>query len=406
MPPSRAALQAFYDALLDDDAESLYDRAPCGYLTTTPDGTISKVNETFLALTGYTRRELVAHRTFAELLSPGGRIYHETHFAPLLRMQEKVREIAFEVVKADGARFPVLVNAVLESNADGVPVVIRIAVFEASDRRTYERELLQAKDRAESSEAAAKALVRALQQTLIPPTPPSIPGLDIGAVYRPAGPGEEVGGDFFDVFQVASDDWVVVLGDVCGKGVEAAVLTALVRYKLRELTVHIPRTDLVLHALNKVLLESETDRFCTVVLVRLRFADAAWTVSLSLGGHPFPLFFRGEDAPISLGEVGSLVGVLESPSFSEVELRIEPGETLLLYTDGVTEGRRDRGQFYGEERLSARLTGQQVSAQSLVNDLLADVLDFQQGLPRDDIAVVAIQAPVASTETVLTSHLS
>ena len=92
----------------DDDPGELYEQAPCGYLTTLPDGTIVKVNETFLSWTGYRRADLVGRRRFRDLLSPGGRIYHETHYAPLLTMQDDVHEVAFDVVCADGRRLPTL----------------------------------------------------------------------------------------------------------------------------------------------------------------------------------------------------------------------------------------------------------------------------------------------------------
>ncbi|MDQ1384832.1 MAG: phosphoserine phosphatase RsbU/P, partial [Actinomycetota bacterium] len=155
---SEQALDAFYAALLDDDAEALYERAPCGYLSTTPDGTIVKVNATFLTWTGYARADLVGRRTFAELLTPGGRIYHETHYAPMLQMQGTARQIALDIVRADGQRLPALVNSVLERDATGRPVVVRTAIFDATDRREYERELLDAKMRAEESERAATRL--------------------------------------------------------------------------------------------------------------------------------------------------------------------------------------------------------------------------------------------------------
>lgn len=176
---SQAASEAFYGALLDDDPEELYERAPCGYLTTTPDGTVVKANGTFCSLTGYTREQLVGQRTFAELLTVG-RIYHETHYAPMLRT---VREVAFELVRSDGERLPVLVNAVLEVDADDHPELVRVAVFDATHRREYERELLRAKERAEQSEGRARALARTLQSTLIPPSPPSLPGLDVSAAH-------------------------------------------------------------------------------------------------------------------------------------------------------------------------------------------------------------------------------
>src|SRR5690349_116961 len=103
----------------DDTFDDLYENAPCGYLSTTPDGTINRVNRTFLRWTGYERADLVGVRRFQDLLTPGGRIYHETHVAPLLRMQGGVREIAFDVVRADRGRLPVLLNADARRDADG-----------------------------------------------------------------------------------------------------------------------------------------------------------------------------------------------------------------------------------------------------------------------------------------------
>jgi len=389
--PGEAAREAFYDALLDDDPQELYDRAPCGYLSTTPDGTVIKVNQTFLNLTGHERGDLLGKVSFADLLTPGGRIYHETHYAPMLRMQESVREIALELVRADGTRLPVLVNAALERTADGSPVVVRVAVFDATERRQYERELLRAKERAEESEARASALARTLQQTLIPPNPPDIPGLVVAAVYRPAGTGEEVGGDFYDVFQVADDDWVVVLGDVCGKGVEAAVVTALVRHTLRAVTVGTQGPARALARLNRVLLDSGNDRFCTVALLRLRREQDAWRVTASTGGHPRPLLVGPGQKVTGVGGPGSLVGVLESVEFTDEVVMLEPGASLVLFTDGVTEGRR-RDEFYGEQRLVSTVSAStKASAAEIADRLLDDVVTFQEGRCRDDVAIVVLQ---------------
>jgi sigma-B regulation protein RsbU (phosphoserine phosphatase) len=383
--------EAFRAALLEDDPEQLYDRAPCGYLSTTPDGTIVKVNETFLTLTGYRREELVGTRTFSELLTTGGRIYHETHYAPMLRMQQTVHEVAFDLVRADGGRLPVLVNAVLEATPEGDPRVVRVAVFDATHRREYERELLRAKQRAEQSEAHARSLARTLQSTLIPPSPPLVPGLDVSAGYRPAGDGEEVGGDFYDIFQVSAGDWVVALGDVCGKGVDAAVVTALVRYTVRALSVQEDRPSEVLHALNDVLLAHGTDRFCTVVLARLRHVDGAWSATLASAGHPLPLHLGPSGQVVPVGRPGSLTGVLPHVVFTDVEVPLGPGDLLTLFTDGVTEGRRG-DEFYGEDRLAASVLAHR-EATLPADCLLADVLAFQEGTARDDIAVVTVRVP-------------
>jgi len=388
---SAAADQGFYDALLEDDPESLYEQAPCGYLSTDPNGRIVKVNKTFATLSGYRSEDLVGRR-FADLLSAGGRIYHETHYAPMLRMQGTVREMAFEIVRPDGSRLPVLVNAALQREPSGEPRVVHIAVFDATERREYERELVRSLRRAERSEAQAKALARTLQQTLIPPTPPHIPGLDVSAAYRPAGDGEEVGGDFYDIFQIGTDDWVVTLGDVCGKGVDAAVITALVRHTLRALTVQIDAPDEVLRALNGVLVSHGTDRFCTVLLLRLRHDGDSWAVTSSAGGHPLPLRVV-QGAITTVGTPGSLVGVLPQPVFHAETIRLSPGEALVLYTDGVTEGRSGQ-EFYGEHRLLDSIAANIGSAtQWPANEIMEHVVAFQQGMPRDDIAIVTIRVP-------------
>jgi sigma-B regulation protein RsbU (phosphoserine phosphatase) len=386
------ALEGFIDALLDDNAGQLYERAPCGYLSTTPDGTIIKANETFFALTGYEREDLVGRVRFADLLSPGGQIYHETHYAPLLRMHGTAREIALDVVRADGRRLPVLVNSVLERDERGNAIVIRTAVFDATQRREYERELLGAKKRAEESEAHATRLAHTLQQTLIPPTPPAIPHLDVAARYRPAGDGSVVGGDFYDVFQVSTDEWVVTIGDVCGKGVEAAVVTALARHTLRAAAVQDPSPAAALRALNDALLSNESERFCTVALVRLHDGATGWRGELALGGHPRPVHVsRGEAALV--GSPGSLLGVLPDPELYDVEISLEPGESRLLYTDGVPEA-RDNDSFYGIERLLDIAARTASDADRQAGTVLDDVLEYQLGVARDDIAVLALRVPV------------
>ena len=390
----------------DEDPLELYERAPCGYLSTTPEGTIVRVNRTFLDWTGYTEDQLVGRRTFASLLTGGGRIYHDTHYAPMLRLQHSVREIAVDVVRADQSRLPVLLNAALERDADGAPRVVRVVLLDATERRRYEQELLVAKRCAEESEARARTLAWTLQQTLIPPTPPLIPGLDIGAVYRPAGTGEEVGGDFYDVFEIGTDDWVVTLGDVCGKGVDAAVVTTLVRHTLRAVSVRFSQPDTVLGLLNDVLLHHPSERFCTVALLRLRRTAAGWWLAMSLGGHPPALYAPPEGRWEPVGAPGSLVGVLREPEFFQASLLLEPGSRLVLYTDGVTEARRGDEQ-YGEKRLRDLLQRHPASGpgdasvgespdRRLAEAILLDVLEFQGGKARDDIAVVTISVPEVS----------
>ncbi|MFI1988430.1 SpoIIE family protein phosphatase [Actinoplanes sp. NPDC020271] len=154
----------------DDDPEDLYEHAPCGYLTMLPDGTVVRVNQTFLDWTGYERSALVGHRRFRDLLAPGGQIYHETHYAPLLAMQGEVHEIALDVLCADGSRVPVLVNSALERGPGGAPRVIRTMVFNATERRSYENELLLAREVAEAAEQRIRVLQQIVAELSAAPT--------------------------------------------------------------------------------------------------------------------------------------------------------------------------------------------------------------------------------------------
>jgi PAS domain S-box-containing protein len=134
-----------YAPLLEESAEDLYEHAPCGYVSALPDGTIVKVNQTFLSWTAYSREDIVGRKRLPDLMGAGDRIYFETHYAPLLRMQGEVREIAVELVCANGRRLPALITSVQKQDSDGKPLLTRTTVFDATDRREYERELLRAR---------------------------------------------------------------------------------------------------------------------------------------------------------------------------------------------------------------------------------------------------------------------
>ncbi len=390
-----SALEDFNEAVRRDDPELLYDQAPCGYLSTTPDGRIVKANQTLLTWTGYSRDELVGSMSFVQLLTPGGRIFHETHYAPQLRMQGMAREIAVDLRRQDGSRFPVILNANTDRDAEGRTRAVRIALFDATERRSYERELVRAKEKAEAAEHRARALANSLQRTLIPPTPPEIPGLGVVTAYRPAGRGVDVGGDFYDVFPVGHDDWIVVLGDVCGKGVDAAAVSALIRHTVRALAVLLESPAAVVAGLDGVLSTDPSGKFCTLVLMRLRRAQHDWGVTLVVAGHPPPYLLRPGAGVTAIGGRSPLVGVLDEAVFTETQVDLHAGDLLVLYTDGVTEARRHE-QLYGDERLVDLLASLPPSAETVVPTLVEAVLDYQLGEPTDDIAVVAIEVPVAT----------
>lgn len=341
---------------------------------------------------GYRREDVVARKRFPQMLSVGGRMYYETHYAPLLQMQGSVREIAVELISAEGASMPVLVSSVLKRDPAGRPALIRTTVFSAQDRRQYELELLRARERAEESENRARLLAQTLQKSFIPPATPEVPGLDVAGVYRPAGRGDEVGGDFYDVFETPAGEWAVVVGDVAGKGAEAAGVTALARYTIRAAAIRTKKPGRVLEMLNQALLHQRASRFCTVVYCRIhRRKQGALRISLAAGGHPLPLLIRGRGEPVPAGGAGTLLGAFDDPGLQDETVDLEPGDVLFLFTDGVIEARRGK-EFFGEERLRISLQAlRDRTAGEIAGCLASEVVDFQEGLPRDDIAIVALK---------------
>jgi PAS domain S-box-containing protein len=237
---------------------------------------------------------------------------------------------------------------------------------------------------------------RTLQSSLLPPGLPSIPGVELAARYRAAGEGNEVGGDFYDVF-AWDEAWAVVIGDVCGKGPDAAAITALARYTVRAVALHEHTPSATLRTLNDAMLRQlSDDQFCTVALGRVqRLPDGRFGVDLSLGGHPPPLVLRASGEVKPLTHQGTLLGVVDQPRLDDRRYVLEPGDTLLLYTDGVTEA-RVRSWELGEEGLASLLKGcAGQAAAEVVETIERAVVGVQAGEPRDDIALLALRAALA-----------
>ncbi|MFI7382569.1 PP2C family protein-serine/threonine phosphatase [Streptomyces sp. NPDC049813] len=404
------ASAASFAELLEDSPEDLYDHAPCGYLSTLMDGTIVKLNDTLLGWLGLDRDAVVGQVRFTDLLPVGGRLYHETHFAPLLRMQGEISGVALELKQADGGRLPVLVSGVVKYGSTGTPLLTRITVFDATDRRAYETELLRNRETAEESARQARAdrarlqqALAVLQQSLLPSSLPDIPGMEAAGYYHTASP-DRLGGDFYDVFPLDGRRFGFFLGDVCGKGPEAAVVTSLTRYTLRAAALHDPDPVAALTTLNQVLHErySGVDpRFCTAVFGVLDPDPATGHVAVRLasGGHPPALALRARGAADFLHTPGGLlVGALPEPRFTTATTTLAPGDTLLLYTDGLIEARTgpDRTALFGERALRDFAVAHAGPAESLVaalSDLLSGLGD---GLD-DDTALLALGVPASAS---------
>jgi sigma-B regulation protein RsbU (phosphoserine phosphatase) len=320
--------------LLAESAEDLFENAPCGYLSTSLDGTLLKVNRTFETWTGLEREELVGRKRFSELLSGGGRIYHETHYAPLLRMQGQVREIALEIVRADGSRLPVLVNSTLVDGPEGEPKLIRTMVFDASDRRRYEEELLRAQRR-------EREIAQQLQGSMLAGELPSSPEVEVGASYQPADSALDVGGDWYDSFWLSDHRIGLVVGDVVGRGIGAAVTMGQLRSATRALaSTGLPPGPL-LEALDAYSDRHRIGAMTTLVCAELNLDSHEFRFACA--GHMPPVMAHRAEAAKLAWKGRSLplgIGAKDEDKRAEARCHLEPGSLVVLYTDGLVERRR------------------------------------------------------------------
>ena len=234
-------------------------------------------------------------------------------------------------------------------------------------------------------------IAHTLQVKLLPERLPEIPRALMAARYRAAGELNEVGGDFYDVFQRSPTEWAIVVGDVSGKGAEAAAVTALARYTLRAAALEDAPPSGALQRLNTAMLYDETSQFATVVMAYLSSGpDGSIDLRLALAGHPAPAVVRRDGTVEMVGRYGTIVGLRPDINVHDMDVRLEADEVLLLYTDGVTEAGPRRTPF-GEAGLVSVLTGMGGhTPQAVVDAVERAVVAAQPGDPRDDIALLAI----------------
>ncbi len=233
-------------------------------------------------------------------------------------------------------------------------------------------------------------IANTLQAGLRPPELPALPGMRIAARYRAAHERMDIGGDFYDVHG-APDDVCAVIGDVCGKGVEAAVLTGKARQTVKTAALFDRSPSVILAALNDVLSAEGSDRFVTVACARLRPDGDGTHVTLAVAGHPPPLVVRRDGTVEDVAVRGTVAGVWPNLTYEEVGLRLGPGDTMLLFTDGVFEA-RNRGDFFGMTRLRALLAGYAAASPETMGEAVEQrVVEHLDGAEHDDIALLAIQ---------------
>jgi sigma-B regulation protein RsbU (phosphoserine phosphatase) len=304
-----------------------------------------------------------------------------------------------DVAGAAGRRLPVLVTSTLKTGTNGEPLLIRTTVVDASERRAYERELLAARREADRERDRLARLAATLQRTLLPPALPVVPGLEVAAHYHPAST-DEVGGDFYDLFRLDDGRWGLFIGDVCGNGAGAAVVTSLARYTLRAAAVHDPDPVAVLTELNAALHRERLDpahRFCSVVFGVLTPGAGGCGVVLATGGHPPPVVIRADGtAEYGYDVGGQVVGLLPEASFVATALHLGPGDTLLLYTDGLSEARVDRDTRFDEDDLLEFLGSQAPASASQAVAAVRGLLDGFGPALDDDTALLVVGVPASA----------
>jgi serine phosphatase RsbU (regulator of sigma subunit) len=236
-----------------------------------------------------------------------------------------------------------------------------------------------------------RRLAQTLQQALLPPTLPQIPELDLGAEYVPAADGVDVGGDFYDVVAHADGSSLLLVGDVSGKGAQAATVTGMIRDVIRVLAREGRPPAAILSTLNDTLFERH-ERHCTIALAVVSPREGhAVPVTIYLAGHDHPLLVRADGTTSPAGVWGTALGLLPRVTVPEGRLMLNPGDAMVFVTDGVTDRRRGN-EFFGLERLmdvARQLAG--YPAEVMAARLRAATIDFSPEPPRDDIAILVLR---------------
>jgi serine phosphatase RsbU (regulator of sigma subunit) len=285
-----------------------------------------------------------------------------------------------EVVDAPGREFTAREEAILTQLAQLASVAI-------SNAQLYERE---------------RTIAHTLQRSLRPGALPPVPGLSAAVRFRPAGEGIELGGDFYDLFAAGDGAWTALIGDVQGKGPDAAAVTALARHTMRAAAAYESRPSGVLTLLHRALREQTGDegRFCTVCYAHLRVGRDRVGLELACGGHPLPLVVHPDGRVTPVGRLGTLLGSDIEPLLTDVAVTLGRGEVLVLYTDGVTEVRRRRQEVFGHRELVALLeTCAGLPPDAVADRVEAAVMTASEGRLRDDMAILAFGPTPQPKET-------
>jgi serine phosphatase RsbU (regulator of sigma subunit)/PAS domain-containing protein len=240
-------------------------------------------------------------------------------------------------------------------------------------------------------------IAHTLQRALLPSTLPSVQGAEVRARYRAAGELNEVGGDFYDLFPYQEGAWMLLIGDVCGKGPRAAAMTALARHTLRATAMSGQSPSEMLRMLHRALREQPdgSGDLCTVCLVRFEHDGERGRLRVALAGHPAPLLIDRDGRARRLGEPGTLLGALDPVTIHESDAELGGGETLLMYTDGVPEARREGEQLGEDGLIELCQAAPSLTLEALLERIEHAAVEHAGGHIRDDLAMLALR--LAST---------
>jgi len=329
---------------------------------------------------------------WASKIHPADRDY-TVSYRRVATAEGRDHELEYRMVAADGRKVWFQDLVFVDVGEDGRTQRLVGIMVDVTRRKRAEHVLWESRQR-------FATLARTLQASLLPPHLPEIPGLDVAARYRAADEGQEVVGDFYDLFDLGSaagvgEGWGVVIGDVCGKGPEAATLTAVARHTVRAAAMRESRPSGVLAQLNDAVLHQDAgERFCTAVYARVLPGAGGVAMCLSCGGHPLPLVLRAGGSVETAGHPGTLLGLFEEPELTDTEIMLSPGDAAVLFTDGATEAKR-RSMLLGEDRLRAIVSTCAGLRASEIARRLEDAIRAFQGEsgPSDDLAIVVLRVP-------------
>jgi PAS domain S-box-containing protein len=308
-----------------------------------------------------------------------------------------------ELLRAIGARAVIIVPMVGATGAIGAITLVSsesIRRLSPGDLALAERLGRRAGTAVENARLYTERsrIAHTLQQALLPDSLPRIAGAELDARYCAAGESNEVGGDFYDVFEHSAEQWMLVIGDVCGKGPRAAGVTALARHTLRAASMGGQSPAGMLEMLHQALRRQPPGAdLCTVCLVTIEHAPEHLRLTVALAGHPPPLLIGADGEAAPIGRPGTLLGVVDPIDISESAAELRAGQTLLLYTDGVPDAGRAGTQLGEHGLIELCRHAPSLTLGGLLERIEHAALERAAGMLRDDLALLALRATGRST---------